>query len=867
MKTKILIILILILLLVGIVFIIDYIKRPEKKPVIIGPSSVSLWAESEVGSVYAQETHYVKTSPDGRYLYIFSMDSRNIIVLDLENRTIVQEIKMPGFWAQASNMVFSSDGQRMYTLSAGLLGNRNVVVIDTDTNKIDRLIPLPRECETGFVENGPFIAISPDEQFLYVPCALGVYRVNIENGQFAKISDIGRIVFLAFTPDGKHLLGTSAVTNSLDIIDPAKGNLVASIPVGESPQYMIISPDGKRVYISNWDSGDVSIVDLGTRRAVATIPVGVNPLGITITPDGQKIYVAVTTQALEHAVGKRPSKVAVVDTAASKVVKEIMPGVLWSPRYVGISPDGTRIYAGDSMNRIYIIDTVSDELTDSVLLVRPTTYLPGDITVTPDGSRLLVSANSINQVLIIDSATYDLLARFDVYSHAIAVSSDGQKAYVPGSRFTIIDIPSLTARYIDMPGIEGGSLKIVLSKDERTAYVADSQRDILQVVDLENWVLTANIPVGNMGDPEFDLAITPDRNKVLVCNGYSKNISVVSTAENKVIDTIPMESTPVGIDISPDGKMAYVIELQSDVRGFTHVVAIDVATHKVIQRWAHESVGFGNPWEVTVSPDGKRAYFGGVDGEIVVVLDIATGATRYIEVGLDPFNIALTKDGRKLYVSNTNSDNISVIDTQSEKVVASIPIQIEGTGFIYVTVTDSSGEPVSTEVPVGFVPYDQGIKDDFNLMGSVMHHPRLDGYWIPVSEGDYMLWVNTNRENLRFISQICGGISDYENRTNTPRVQVREGKITSVNFVLQEGHQVSGILVDRNGNPVSTGGSIINTQTYASISGCIGFGSDKDGRFQINVSDGVYDLSFGGIGIVASDVSVYADVDLGKVIK
>jgi len=83
-------------------------------------------------------------------------------------------------------------------------------------------------------------------------------------------------------------------------------------------------------------------------------------------------------------------------------------------------------------------------------------------------------------------------------------------------------------------------------------------------------------------------AITPDGSKVFVCNGYSKNISVVSTAENKVIDTIPMESTPAGIDISPDGRVAYIIDLQSDVRGFTHVVALDVATHKIIQRWAHK---------------------------------------------------------------------------------------------------------------------------------------------------------------------------------------------------------------------------------------------------------------------------------------
>jgi len=854
-----------IVLLISIILISGCVQQESKsgETKVVGPSQVSLWAESEVGPVYAQETHYARPSPDGRYLYVFSMDSRNIIVLDLENRTIIQEIKMPGFWAQANEMIFSSDGRRMYTLSAGLVGNRNVVVIDTKTKKIDHLIPLPKECETVFAGNGPFIAISPDERFLYIPSRHGIYRVGIESEQFAKISDIGLIAFLVFTPEGEHLLGANTETNSLDIIDPASGKLIDSIPVGNSPQYILISPDGQRVYVSNWESGDVSVVDLGTRNVIATIPIGVNPLGMTITPDGSKLYVAVTAQALEHAAGEPPSNVVVVNTANYTVVKEIMPG--WSPRFVSISPDGTKIYAGDSMNRIYIIDTASDELTDSVLLVRPTAYIPDDIAVTPDGSKLLVYANGIHQVLVINTATHAVLARFDVFSNAIAISSDSKKVYIPGFRFTVIDIPSLTARYVEMPDIEGGTLKIVLSKDERIAYIADSQRDILQVVDLENWRLIANIPVGNMGDPEFDLAVTPDGNKLFVCDGYSKDISVVSTAENKVIDTIPMESTPVGIDISPDGRTAYVIELQSEVRGFTHVVAIDVATHKVIQRWAHEAVGFGNPWEVAISPDGKRAYFGGVDGEIVVILDIATGATRYIEVGLDPFNIALTEDGRKLYVSNTNSDDITVIDTQTEKVVDRIPIQIEGTGFIYATITDNNGKPVSIEAQVGFTPYDQGIKGDFNSMGFAARHPRLAGYWIPLPEGDYMLCVNTNRENMRFVSQIYKNITDSESRAMAPRVRVKEGQITPVNFVLQEGHQVSGILADQNGNPVSAGGSIINTQTGAEIGGCIGFGSGKDGRFFVNVPDGVYDLSFGGIGTVASGVSVYADADLGKV--
>lgn len=380
-------------------------------------------------------------------------------------------------------------------------------------------------------------------------------------------------------------------TNSLDIIDPDSGKLIDSIPVGDSPQYIITSPDDQRVYVSNWESGDLSVVDLDARRVIATIPVGVNPLGMTIMPDGSKLYVAVTAQALEH-VEDEPTlvkvwmKVAVVDTKTYTIVKEIMPG--WAPRFVNISPDGTKVYTNEYRGKIHIIDTASDQLIDSILLSGPVSYLPDDIAVTPDGSKLFVYAGGTNQVLVIDTATHALLARFDAFSNAIAISSDGQQAYIPGIRFTVIDIPSLTAKYIDMPDIGGGGSKIVLSKDERIAYIADVQRDLLQVVDMENWWLIANVPVGNMGFWEFGLAITPDGSKVFVCNGYSKNISVVSTAENKVIDTIPMESTPAGIDISPDGRVAYIIDLQSDVRGFTHVVALDVATHKIIQRWAHK---------------------------------------------------------------------------------------------------------------------------------------------------------------------------------------------------------------------------------------------------------------------------------------
>jgi YVTN family beta-propeller protein len=47
----------------------------------------------------------------------------------------------------------------------------------------------------------------------------------------------------------------------------------------------------------------------------------------------------------------------------------------------------------------------------------------------------------------------------------------------------------------------------------------------------------------------------------------------------------------------------------------------------------------------------------------------------YVPVGRRPWGIAVTADGKKLYVANGVSDSVSVIDTATQKVVATIPVE------------------------------------------------------------------------------------------------------------------------------------------------------------------------------------------------
>jgi YVTN family beta-propeller protein len=58
----------------------------------------------------------------------------------------------------------------------------------------------------------------------------------------------------------------------------------------------------------------------------------------------------------------------------------------------------------------------------------------------------------------------------------------------------------------------------------------------------------------------------------------------------------------------------------------------------------------------------------------VSVVDVATDSVvATVPVGVRPWGIALTSDGRKLYTANGPSNDVTVVDTEAMKVLKKIP--------------------------------------------------------------------------------------------------------------------------------------------------------------------------------------------------
>jgi YVTN family beta-propeller protein len=97
------------------------------------------------------------------------------------------------------------------------------------------------------------------------------------------------------------LLVLNKVENSLAFVDPATGKVLSKVPTGDGPHEVVT--DGTRAYVGNYgalvlisdlDAGELVVVDARARGEVKRLPLGRSPEGILVEPGGARAYVAVT---------------------------------------------------------------------------------------------------------------------------------------------------------------------------------------------------------------------------------------------------------------------------------------------------------------------------------------------------------------------------------------------------------------------------------------------------------------------------------------------------------------------------------------------------------------------------------------------
>lgn len=164
----------------------------------------------------------------------------------------------------------------------------------------------------------------------------------------------------------------------------------------------------------------------------------------------------------------------------------------------------------------------------------------------------------------------------------------------------------------------------------------------------------------NIGGTITGLQVTPDGTKLFATNNRRDSVWVISTATNSVLNKIPMADWTYGIAIAPDGLKVFVSCHDESIQ------VINTATNSVIDAIPLS----GRPAGLCFTPDGDKLYAALSFDDIVTVINPATHETDTSFVVSDsPRLINSSGNGTKMFVFNSNSDDIAVIATSNNAIL------------------------------------------------------------------------------------------------------------------------------------------------------------------------------------------------------
>ena len=151
------------------------------------------------------------------------------------------------------------------------------------------------------------------------------------------------------------------------------------------------------------------------------------------------------------------------------------------------------------------------------------------------------------------------------------------------------------------------------------------------------------------GGRPVDLALSPDGRTVFIKN--INNLLVVDVATWRLVQTLNYPGSGAsmhGIAVDPNGSHVYVTGAGNEFYDWA------IGTNQTISLSRTIAMpGGSDPCGIAVSADGSKAYVCLSTLNRLAVVDLLTGSvTRQINVGIAPWDVVLSPDGAKAYVSD-----------------------------------------------------------------------------------------------------------------------------------------------------------------------------------------------------------------------
>ena len=345
-----------------------------------------------------------------------------------------------------------------------------------------------------------------------------------------------------------------------------------------------------------------------------------------------------------------------------------------------------------------------------------TTYLsPFNLAVSPDGGKLYIVAQEGDVLVVVDNRSDQVLEKIPVgkHPHSVVLNRAGNTAFVSNQwEDNIYEIDLNSLNVTDTLKTGSGPAGMVLSKNEKFLYVVNSFGNEVSIIDLNSKtekkrLMAGNNPTGVAISPSGDLVYVSSR-RVLPRPARAPvktEMTVIDAKRQRVKERKMFKHAYImeNVEFTTTGDLA----IATLVRPKNLMPSIQVEqgwmmTHgfgiiepgedgRIIQLLTDEPNSYySDPFDVVITPDGEKVFISNSGVDVINVVDLnkvrkliaesTPGelktysnhlgiSNRYvlkrIPTGANPKGLALSPDGKYLYVAERLEDRIAVINTKT----------------------------------------------------------------------------------------------------------------------------------------------------------------------------------------------------------
>jgi YVTN family beta-propeller protein len=349
-------------------------------------------------------------------------------------------------------------------------------------------------------------------------------------------------------------------------------------------------------------------------------------------------------------------------------------------------------------------------------------YSPLNLAVSKDGRYLYIVTEEGNALLVVDAQKQKVAHKVNVGTrpHSIVLSKDGKTAYVSNQWSDNVSVVDLTTFAVtDTLKTGGGPAGIALSADDRYLYVANSYGSDLSVIDISTGEEVKRLTAGN--NPA-GVHVNADGSQVYVTSRRTMSkpfgdtirceLTVINDSKQRVVERRDIKSAYMmeNIAFTPNGDLAIMplVRPKNNVptiqveRGWMMTNGIGIIERKPFGRTVQLLLDepnsyYADPFDIVITPDGKRAFISHAGVDCISVVDIdsirnllsestdkmlgtysnhlgisSRFVLKRIPTGANPKGLALSPDGKMLYVAEHLQDRIAVINTENLETIGTI---------------------------------------------------------------------------------------------------------------------------------------------------------------------------------------------------